>query len=222
MYKVEYKYQRICSLNGEVLGGELLVDPERTFFGDRYDVYDEVITNYRYTLSLVKRIIYKLDENMLTHRKLYRVNMFINLELEHLNFIEVIEAIDELNSKLMQVGSRLIVEVTERIPNLSASTYTYALKFLRSHGVSLAIDDLDIKFDHRLSLVDEGYFDFIKLEWDVILSEEIGTFISENKYSNIILERVEDVSEVKNSLNGLSYVWGLQGFYYCKGIPIFI
>lgn len=222
VHKIEYKYQRICSLNGSVLGIELLIDSAKTIVDKDLNVYSEVIDNYRYTLSLLKRIALSLDENTLINTKLKSINVFINLELEHLNFIEVLEAVDELNEKLIKVGSRLIIEVTERIPNLSVRTYTYALNFLRSVGVSFAVDDFDIKFDHRLELVDGGAVDFIKLEWDVTLSDEIGAFINKNISSNIILERVEDVSEVKSSLKEFNALWGLQGFYYCEGVPICI
>ena len=222
MLNIEYKYQRICSLQGHVLGYELLIDPVSTMSCSDLNVYEEVISNYKYTLSLFERLSVKLDKGMISRDELIGKRIFINVEIEHLNFVEIIRAIDELSTKLARFGGGLVIEITERVPRLSSQSYTYALDFLRMVGVTLAVDDLNISEDYRHDLVKKGFFDFVKLEWDVEKRKEIVSFISNHSSFNIILERVEDSAEVRSSFSEMGEVWGLQGFYCCRGVPVYL
>ncbi len=215
MFDVYYKAQKIMSLNGNMIGVEILMDPKKT----DNKKYENILKDYRYTLSLVSRIINALKYNKKLRRSSYGISLFINVEFEHLKYIKLLTLIIKLQLDCIKYGSRLVIEITERQPKNITNAHFNALKMLREMQVLIAVDDFDIKCDYRYDLLNSGYFDIIKIEWVSDKAFDIELFLSEFRNYRVVIEKVEDI-RMLDVIHKPNEIWGVQGFCFCKGMSI--
>ena len=219
MLDLEYKYQRICSTEGNVIGIEFLIDMSRANHLDFCLVYKLVTSNYHYTMSLIERIMRYIENNSIDNYISSSGRLFINVEVEHLCSKSLLKSLIVLRNMLSHLGVSLVVELTERGSITSLKRGLDSLIYLREQSVLLAIDDLCIVGDFRYFLLERDLVDIIKIEWDLNHHRELDRFLKNNDGIDIVLERVEDFQEVESNVN-LKRVWGFQGFYCCRGVPV--
>ncbi|MEL3925741.1 EAL domain-containing protein [Aeromonas enteropelogenes] len=209
--RYDFKFERIVSASGALLGYEILLDfAKAKCSGDIACVaqYEKAI----HDTSAIEFAISKL----LKAKSTLRVNrLFLNFERMHLCHRQLLAKIALLSKELFVNNIELVLEITERDVCGNCEQIRYGLSFLKSAGVSLAVDDFDIyNGDFRVAEVLSGLYDYIKVEAPITAAQRTTfnkfatlSFLKEKK---IIMERIENTA----MLRGLVIPFGLQGYAY--------
>lgn len=217
MIEIKYKIQRICSFaSNSVLGYELLVDLTEKDQIQKMHVYKEILTRPKYTFDMMERLILGFESGAIQQSELVGKSIFINVEMEFLQFDDLKAMILRLHYYLVLKGIKLIVEITERIPKEGFNRSFINLKYLKSKSVVFAADDFEPLGDYREKMLQDGCFDIVKLEWSMTLNEHVKRIKSQCSNLSFIVEKIDN----RKKLTNITDVWALQGFYCCNGISV--
>lgn len=209
--KFYYKLQKIVSCDNSLIGYEVLLD-----FSKAKNCIPNKLTTYYESIDNGTALEYLLYTLLNNQQFLFNTKLFINVERRELCNIFNLIAIIAVSKKLLEMNAiELVVEVTERKSIDSDAVYVISsLNYLKSHNISLAVDDFDIyNDDFRFNEVNLCTYDIIKIRIPQSVDEAIifNGFVSERK-EKIILELVEDRFVIEQF--GLTSVYGYQGFAY--------
>lgn len=204
----EFKLENIYSSCGRLFGYEILLDFEKAEMSASTFHYKKSICD----ASAIECVINKLlaMKSNFSGRKL-----FVNFERLHLCHRQLLSKVAFLSKELSYNKVELVLEITERNECGSCEQIRNGLSYLKSAGVTLAVDDFDIYGgDYRVAEVLSGVYDYVKVEAPTTASQrcKFNKFASLNfmKNKKIIMERVECTT----LLQGLAVPFGLQGYAY--------
>lgn len=222
---VNYKVQNIFNFDGEILGGELLLDFSSLATNKEFQLYNDAIDLGLVTNDTIAYIYKKAINNF--DFSVFGSVLFINIERSSLCDVRLLSQIKELSMMLYLNSVKLIVEITERNKCGYCSKPTQGVEYLKKHNVALALDDFDyINGDFRTKELTLDLYDYVKV--DIPQSFEqlkmLESFV--DSYFNhlgkgLIIERVEKVDELFLCLPHES-IYGYQGFYFCRGKSLLI
>ncbi|TVL21166.1 hypothetical protein AYI92_06650 [Shewanella xiamenensis] len=214
--------QNIITRNGKLTGVEILSRP-RSFNGDVSYSQDD----FFYSLSQYKHkiLIGEIIEKTLKFNDLVKdVSYFVNVERFSLLDSDVVNRIILLNNFLKNHDSTLVVEVTERHPELSKFTREAKYK-LKDNGVMIALDKFKIK---HFGLTDLKFYDYIKFDCPSIIKTKNNNELN-NEFIHFLYNLVEmgisTVAERVETEDEYNYIMSLpfthlQGFYDKKSSHI--
>lgn len=219
---LNYKVQKIVDINNKVVAGELLVDFSRAESNLELQTYLNAIN-----LGIITQFSLDFAFNNITNTtNLNKFStLFFNLERNNLCDVRILSQILELNLVCSLNGLELVVEITERDKCGKCCNVIKGLTFLKERGIKLALDDYDYVFgDFRYNELKLGYYDYVKVDMskNQLELDLLRNFVFENnKYfkKGIIVERIEASDELYKNLPH-QYIYGYQGFFFCKGISI--
>ena len=214
-----YKMQSICSPCGQFLGAEFLLDKNSTSNPVTDEKFVTLIKDYKSTIDFLNRLTNKVKNCLAFRNFFFNKKVFFNVEINHLWEEEVVSSIIKSNVVLSKYNIDLVAEITERDLDIDLVFLRSQIKILSDENVVIAADDMDLKADVRTTLAKEGLFQILKLEWDVGTHNLIKNFIDHNPRQKIVLERVEQLNDISELIYS-SNIWGVQGFHFCKGIPV--
>lgn len=206
-----YRLQKIVSLQGDILGFEVLLDFQRAQneINDGLAQYTSAINDGR-SLDFLLNILLTKKPNYFSKR------IFINVERMNLCNKTLLRKVAAAARKLcVDYDVELVVEITERNPCGDCADILHGLVFLKRNKVSLAADDFDIYGDDfREKEVDSGIYDYIKVDMPKSISQarKLNEFIC-NRRERVIVEMVERHEEIFN-LGVSNRAFGYQGFAY--------
>lgn len=218
----EYKIQKIFSLSGLYVGGEVLIDRVRTKSTPIKSSHDGLMF-----ASLTKDLVERLNSVISTEAFGLGFKggfIFVNIERSNLCDVNLIEMINRLNKNTLNAGFNLVIEITERNICGDCKEIIGGLERLKSKGILVAVDDYNLyDNDFRMCELDDGLYDIVKIRAPYNYSEFIilKEFIRVRR-EKVVIEMVE-TKEIFNEIKSMSqFVWGVQGFYFDRGTPLFL
>ncbi|MFV0449073.1 MAG: diguanylate phosphodiesterase [Vibrio sp.] len=214
VYNLPVKLEKIVGERKEILGYEVLTNTRLLTTEQKEYFYKTEILFPDTTRRIVQKIK-NLQERLILFSGLF---LFVNVERSHLCDKFLLCDIVSLQQKLKQYDVHLIIEITERNHCCDCISVRDGLQFLRSSNVILAADDVNTSScdpDFRISEIQSDIYSFIKVNFtDKIENIQYLKSILNNKYYNIIVERIDSDEKMKALHElGVDY-WGLQGFLF--------
>lgn len=207
-----------CKLNNELIMPSIIIDNI-----ERYDMMGEV------SIWILKKIIRDYKEikkiDNLSEEFYISMNMYLK-EVEDDNILEQFKEIIK-NSNIKEKS--ICIEITENNSYKNQKKVEENIEKLREYGFLVALDDFGVEYSN-ISILGQFKFDTVKLDKYFIDSIhktaisktviEIFDYLSCMKEKNIIIEGVEEKSQVDFIKDTSSSKFYIQGYFYSKPLEL--
>ncbi|WP_429092750.1 hypothetical protein [Aeromonas veronii] len=208
----QYRLQKIVSIDGELLGFEVLLD----FVAAQREL-DNGMLQYTQAINDGRALDNLLNCLLTKKSKINAVKLFINVERMNLcNKMLLRKIVAAARHLYVNYDIELVVEITERNQCGYCADILHGLVFLKKNKVTLAADDYDIYGkDFRIKEINVGLYDYIKVVMPTTPAEAtvLNAFVS-GRTEKVILEMVEDHQLIR-SFQLSPKLYAYQGFAYC-------
>lgn len=207
-----------CKLNNELIMPSIIIDNI-----ERYDMMGEV------SIWILKKIIrdYKEIKKIDNLSEEFYISMNMSLkEVEDDNILEQFKEIIK-NSNIKEKS--ICIEITENNSYKNQKKAEENIEKLREYGFLVALDDFGVEYSN-ISILGQFKFDTVKLDKYFIDSIhetpisktviEIFDYLSCMKEKNIVIEGVEEKSQVDFIKDTSSSKFYIQGYFYSKPLEI--
>lgn len=207
-----------CKLNNEIIMPNIIIDNI-----ERYDMMGEVF------IWILKKIIIDYEEikNIENLSEEFYISMNMSLkEVEDDNILAQFKEIIK-NSNIKEKS--ICIEITENNSYKNQKKTEENIEKLREYGFLVALDDFGVEYSN-ISILGQFKFDTVKLDKYFIDSIhetpisktviEIFDYLSCMKEKNIIIEGVEEKSQVDFIKDTSSSKFYIQGYFYSKPLEL--
>ncbi|MDU1539474.1 MAG: EAL domain-containing protein [Paeniclostridium sordellii] len=207
-----------CKLNNEIIMPNIIIDNI-----ERYDMMGEV------SIWILKKIIIDYEEikNIENLSEEFYISMNMSLkEVEDDNILAQFKEIIK-NSNIKEKS--ICIEITENNSYKNQKKTEENIEKLREYGFLVALDDFGVEYSN-ISILGQFKFDTVKLDKYFIDSIhetpisktviEIFDYLSCMKEKNIIIEGVEEKSQVDFIKDTSSSKFYIQGYFYSKPLEL--
>ena len=226
---LKINYQPLYNYSGECVGVEALLRWKHPVYGIVYPpLVIKLATECGLLLKLEEKIFSRVleDENKVIDR-FGSVKISVNITGPTIIKEEFKNFLANLNTSYQFNDKKICIEITEQTALEENEETLEALKFVKSLGISLAIDDFSMG-KTSLQYIKYGIFDILKIDGSLVkglqtdsICKEIISSITELTSSlsmQVIAEFVEteEEKEILHSINCDNY----QGYLYSKAVPL--
>lgn len=228
---IQVYYQPIVrAANGRVCDEEALsrwIDPEKGFLNpeDFISVLEDAKVIYKLDLFVTEKILKKMKKQ--ADNGLYVVPVSVNLSRSDFESCDIVQEIYNRTKAANIEPEKLTIEITESIIGKDYDYMKSQIKRFQSLGYKVWMDDFGSGYS-SLEILHDFQFDLIKFDMKfmqefqksekskILLSGLMRTVI------NLGIDTVCEGVENKKQVDFLKEIGctKLQGFYYCKPIPL--
>lgn len=228
---IQVYYQPIVrAANGRVCDEEALsrwIDPEKGFLNpeDFISVLEDAKLIYKLDLFVTEKILTKMKKQ--ADNGLYVVPVSVNLSRSDFESCDIVQEIYNRTKAANVKPEKLTIEITESIIGKDYEYMKSQIKRFQSLGYKVWMDDFGSGYS-SLEILHDFQFDLIKFDMKfmqefqksekskILLSGLMRTVI------NLGIDTVCEGVENKKQVDFLKEIGctKLQGFYYCKPIPL--